>query len=126
MATRYEYKVINGVQVRVDLRTRWDKFIHGSNNYGWCTRFIVIFWIVTVLVVGGFITGLVTGINAISRQVAVESCHNWGLHTGRETRFISQNLFSYGCFTRANDGLWVSIEYPQQFIPLNVSNKAGH
>jgi len=67
------------------------------------------------------IFGIVVGVTQISRQLTVESCHNWAVQTGRDSKFISQNFFSYGCFTTANDGKWVGIDSPQQFIPMNVS-----
>ena len=93
------------------------------NWWVWRPKWIAIVTAVCVLAGGIGITGLVFGVNQIGRQVSVESCRNWGIKNDRETKWASFNLFSYECLTKSYDGKWVSTDYPQQFIPLNVNAK---
>lgn len=76
-----------------------------------------------VLALGGGITGLVFGINGMQRMFTHESCVNWGIQNDRTSKFVSYQLFDYACVTKAYDGRWVSIDNPQQFIPLHVNTE---
>lgn len=107
----------------------YTKFKYGKEHPGiwatWTAKYLLVFWLSLTALVGGSITGIVFGANQISRQVSVESCHNWGLTNDRQTKWASYNLFSYDCLTKSYDGKWVSTQYPQQFIPLYVNTKSG-
>lgn len=79
-------------------------------------------FVVFVVVCMGVVASVLgVGITAINRQLTVESCRNWAIKTDRVSKFASYNYFNFQCLTKAVDGKWVSINNPQQFVPMHVS-----
>lgn len=62
-----------------------------------------------VSVVGLGVVLLLGGIGACTYTVDKSRCSEWGVVTGRETKFEKTTAITWDCFTRDSDGTWLPI-----------------
>jgi hypothetical protein len=81
---------------------------HGKRNYGmWRGQYVLLAAVFATLSLASILVAIIVPAN---KAYDGNVCRNWSKQTGRETRFVTYNVFAWDCLTLSRDGKWIPID----------------